>query len=176
MQVNFFTSLLNNILITVLSCIIPVLVGIAFNYIYSASENPTVSKLSRLFGTVFESICPLVLLTVLYFSVARHLRIRPFWVCVIGFSISFIGYLPLHINDEYSFVKNTVVNALGLASTVFKWSFCVSFISVVDLLRYATVKMSSSYNALSFIPVLAVSFIILLVLELARFFVRENME
>lgn len=173
MEMSLFQGLLNNVLITIGSCVVPFVIGIAAYFV--CSKNESLSKLAHLVGIVFESFCPVITILLMYYCIFGNSRISAIWVCIIGFSISFLGYMPTRYDSDYSFFKNTVVNALGLASSVFKWSFCASFIGTVELLRVANIQMSKTYDASSFWTVLLISFVVIFILELVKYIAKEKL-
>ena len=171
---NLFIGLLVNLLITVLSSIIPITVGFVLSV--ASAESEKLSKAGRIFGLVFESLSPLVVLFLVYFGIPQIIgtTINSFVVSVIGFSICFIGYLPARYNGEYSPGKNIVVNSLGLLSTVFKWSLCVGYIGCSELLKNARSIIGMNYQfAFTYFLVFLISFAVLLVLEIAKFLAKE---
>lgn len=56
MEMSLFQGLLNNILITIGSCLLPMIVGIAAYFI--CSRNESLIKLAHLCGVFFESFLP----------------------------------------------------------------------------------------------------------------------
>lgn len=167
-----FIALFRNIIITFSSCVVPMIVGVLAYHFYN--RNHPISKFLRICSTVFESICPVVFLVLIYFAL-NTIKIDRVLFSIIAFSISFIGYMPARYNPDHTAVKNTIVNSLGLVSTIFKWSFCVSMIGVADLLRTGTMKMSISYNPLHLVPVFLISFVVCLLLEFGRYLAREKL-
>ena len=173
MEMTIWQGLINNFLITVASCVLPLMIGTAAYFV--CSKNDVISKLSHLVGTLFESFCPVITIVLLYYCVFSQSRLNATLVCIIGFSLSFLGYMPTRYNSEYSFFKNTIVNGLGLISSILKWSFCASFIGVVELLRVANIQMSRTYDPSSFWTAFIISFVALLILELMKFFAKEKL-
>ncbi len=165
--------LTTNILITMGSCIIPIIVGILSNYI--CKQNEGLSKLARLAGAMFESFCPLFTIFVMYYCVFRMLRSNPIWICIIGFTISFIGYIPSRYNKEYSFAKNTIVNSIDLVAVVFKWSFCANYIGVLDMFRYANLQFARLYRPSAFWFPFSIAFVCVMVLKLVKFIAEEKL-
>ncbi len=165
----FFEGLLVNITITALSCILPIIVGIVSNKI--CKQNQILFQPAQLCGIIFESISPILMTAVLYFL----MNFGPMLSCVMGFTISFIGYMSAHFNQEYSFAKNTIVNSIGLISNIFKWSLCVSFIGVRDIFGTTRVYCMLSYEMTGYLISLIIVFAIIFILELAKFVVKEKM-
>jgi len=173
MEMSMFQGLINNALITVASCILPMVVGIASYFV--CSKNESLSKLAHLCGVIFESFCPVITILLMYYCIFSRTRLSAVLVCIIGFSISFLGYMPTRYNSDYSFFKNAAVNGIGLVSSIFKWSFCASFIGTVEMLRVANIQMSRTYDPSSFCTAMIISFAVLLVLELMKFVAKEKL-
>lgn len=169
-----FEGLLNNLLITGGSCILPLMVGVASYFL--CDKNKQLSKLAHFCGMFFESLCPLLTIVVLYFCVLGNVGLNPLIICIIGFSISFVGYMPARFSMDDSLLKNLAVNGIGLVSAIFKWSFCVCFIGVRDMFKVANVQRMSTYESnYLWIPFI-ISFGIIFILEIMRFVVKENVK
>lgn len=166
-------GLLNNILITIGSCILPFAVGTAAYFV--CSRNEVLTKLAHLGGMFFESLCPIITIVIMHYCILSQTRLSASWVCIIGFSLSFLGYMPTRFNSDYSLYKNTIVYGLGLASTIFKWSFCASYIGAVEMLRVANIQMARTYDPSSFWNAFIISFVTILILELMKFFAKEKL-
>lgn len=163
-------GLAKNLLITVFSSISPFLVGLFFNFM--CKRFPVSIKIARIVGLIFESLCPITTAMLVFWSDLGWTINDRFICCIIGFSISFIGYIPSRYRPEYSFTKNTVVNLLGLLSIIFKWSFCISIIGLNDLLEILTLLYHEEGCAFVFL----FSFFIILMLELAKFLAKKEMK
>lgn len=169
-----FEGLLNNFLITGGSCILPLVIGVASYFL--CDKNKQLSKLAHFCGAFFESICPLLTIVVLYYCVFGNVRLNSLIVCIIGFSISFAGYMPARFSTDDSMLKNLAINGIGLFSTIFKWSFCVCFIGVRDMFNVANLQRARTYESnYLWIPFI-ISFGIIFILEIMRFVVKENMK
>lgn len=167
-----FQGSMTNILITVFSCILPLIAGVAINYLCSQSKE--MSTVSKLGGILFESICPPIMLIAIYFIVFGRGNVNSTFACILGFNICFIGYIPAHYNENYSFKKNTIVNGIGLVSNIFKWSFISYIIGGRDILRNTMMFLQSFSKP--FIPILLasiVSFSILFILKMAKFIAEQ---
>lgn len=173
MEMSLFQGLLNNILITIGSCLLPMIVGIAAYFI--CSKNELLTKLAHLCGVLFESFCPIITILLMHYCIFSQTRLSAVLVCIIGFSISFLGYMPTRYNSDYSFFKNIAVNGIGLVSTIFKWSFCASFIGAVEMLRVADIQMSRTYDPSSFWTAMIISFAVIIILELMKFVAKEKL-
>ena len=73
------------------------------------------------------------------------------------------------------FFKNVAVNGIGLVSSIFKWSFCASFIGAVEMLRVANIQMSRTYDSSVFWTVMIISFAVVIILELMKFVAKEKL-
>lgn len=96
-------------------------------------------------------------------------------MCIIGFTISFLGYMPTRYNSDYSLIKNIAVNGIGLVSSIFKWSFCASFVGTVEMLRVANIHLSKTYEPSSFWTAMIISFAVIVVLELMKFVAKNKL-
>lgn len=168
-----FKGLLNNFLITGCSCILPLIIGLAMYFI--CVKNKNLCKVAHFFGMFFESICPLLTIMIMYFCVLRKVQLNPLLVCIIGFTISFIGYMPTRFNKKDSLIKNLAVNGIGLISSIFKWSFCASFIGVKDMLGVAKILQSKTFEAYYLWVPFLVAILIIFILEIIRFVIKEKM-
>lgn len=167
-------GLTNNLLITVFSSILPFLVGLFFNFV--CKQSSALTCFTHVFGMIFESICPVVIISLIWYSGLGFAVNDRLICCIIGFSISFSGYIPSRYRADYSFSKNTVVNLFGLLSTIFKWSFCVSAIGINDLLGRSDLIRGLTFDSGSLWLVLLISFFIILMLELAKFLAKKEMK
>lgn len=173
MEFSLFSGLLINLLITIGSSIIPVVVGLLLYMI--CSNKGTIPNWGKLFGLFFECCCPVVLLLLVYYTVGFNIgRINNIVACIIAFTISFLAYMPKRYNLDFSFKKNLIVNILGLLSCVFKWSFCVSMIGVHEMFGQA--RLLLHYADLSGMwIVFGVSFAIIFILELMKHVAKEKL-
>lgn len=169
-----FEGLLNNLLITGGSCILPLMVGVASYFL--CDKNKQLSKLAHFCGMFFESLCPLLTIVVLYFCVLGNVGLNPLIICIIGFSISFVGYMPARFSMDDSLLKNLAVNGIGLVSAVFKWSFVTRFIGFNEMLGYAYMQHARTYESYYLWIPFVISFGIIFILEIMRFVVKENMK
>lgn len=167
-----FKGLLNNFLITGCSCILPLIIGLAMYYICMKSKN--LCKFTFLWN-VFEGVCPLLTIMIMYFCILRKVQLNPLLVCIIGFTISFIGYMPTRFNNKDSLIKNLAVNGIGLISSIFKWSFCASFIGVKDMLGVARILYVRTFEVYYLLLPFAISIGIVFVLEIMKFVIKEKM-
>lgn len=175
MAISFLKGLLNNFLITIGSCVVPMVVGV-LTYLY-CRKKATVPKYIRLFGIVFESFCPiLTILMLVYFIFGRAIpSVGPMAIAIIGFSISFLGYMLTRYNSDYSLTKNIVVNGIGLFSTAFKWSFLASSVGVVEMLGAFKEYEAFRYTVKPFWIVFIVSFIVIFILEFMKYIAKEKL-
>ena len=165
------SGVLQNIWLTVLSCIIPILVGVVVTY--ASKNNVALAKPIKLFGYIFESFSPIVLIVVLFYCLfAGGNR---FLICVISFSIAFMGYIPSRLVQERSLVKDIAVNSVDLLSHAFKWSFCTRVIALMELLGSMTrVIQSSNQTGVVWLG-LIISFAIVLLLKAVQFILEEKL-
>ena len=164
-------ALSGNISITLLSCICPIVVGILLTLL--CRTHRVVGMIVGWLSVPIECLCPIVLLYVIYFFAGSLLPISPFILCVLTFSIAFIGYMPARYVREYSLLKNVLYNALGVIRTTFMWSFCVSVVGQSDLLGFSRQLFGRTYDSLYFIIPLIVSFLCLLCIEVMRVAIKQ---
>lgn len=169
-----FEHLWGNISITVASCILPLLIGIAVCYVCGLTN--ALTKAARVCGILFESLSPAIMIVLmLYVFPWDKAADASFWACVIGFSICFAGYLPLRYKPSDALAKNIVVHSLGLASTVFKWSMCSRLVAAPGLLQYCFMEFNKNLDVSGLVIALILSFVIVLVLETAKYVAEEKM-
>ncbi len=163
-----------NISITVASCILPLLIGIAVCYVCGRTN--ALTKAARIFGIIFESLSPAIMIVLMLYAFPWDKAAdASFWACVIGFSICFAGYLPLRYKPSDSPAKNIVVHSLGLASTVFKWSMCSRLVAGMGLLQYGFAEFYKNWDMSAFVVALVLSFVITLLLEAAKYIAEQKM-
>lgn len=161
----------NNLLITLLSILFPLGLGILFTFL--CAKNRTLEKVFHWISLPFECICPLVIIIALYF-IAIPTTQTALLPVVIGFSLSFLGYMPARFNRSMSAGRNIAYNGLGLVSAIFKWSFCAGYVGYVDLLKASEVARSRTYiPSYALIPVVA-SFIVIAVIEIVRRIIKNS--
>ena len=158
----------NNLIFTLLSCIIPFVCGAFFLYAIKKEQ----TKLLSWGAVLFEALCPVVLLTYMCYSS----NVPTFFAVVIAFSICFVGYIPARAQESYSQLKNLLYYGLGLFRSVFLWSFCVSIIGGIDLLKATMMVANTRYEFGILLLPLAVSFAILAVVSIARKAIKDSMK
>ncbi len=168
------SGILNNFLVTILSCIVPIITGTFL--IYISKNSNTASKIIRAISMIFESLSPFVLTLAMVYSVFVRADINRTIICILVFSICFLGYLPTRVRLDYSFVKNMVVNSVGLLSTILKWSFCVSMIGVNELIHNSQKIMAITYNYSVYIFAFLIAFFSVLILKIFKFVLEEIMK
>lgn len=176
---NIGEAFLRNLILTVFSCILPILVGAV--YLPAAKKNPKEKRIAPIIALIPESISPFIMAAMMNFlfnSSSRGTR-RFFWhypllrqiLFILSFSICFIAYIPKRESRNYSVRKDLIVNSLGLFSTVFMWS-----LPTTGLGRLAD---SQAYrrdtNILSIIAMLAISFLFVLILKSAKYWVEFHL-
>ena len=138
----FTQGLMNNILITLASCVLPVAVGIGFNSLGNAFRNHNgMQRFLHIFGGVFHCLCPVILM----FMFFRTFYLSRTTTVVLAFSLAFLGYIPAHYNKNYSLMKNNILGIINLFSIMFMWSFISYYIGVVDALAYAERGAQAEY-------------------------------
>ena len=138
----FTQGLMNNILITLASCVLPVAVGIGFNSLGNAFRNHNgMQRFLHIFGGVFHCLCPVILM----FMFFRTFHLSRTTTVVLAFSLAFLGYIPAHYNKNYSLMKNNILGIINLFSIIFMWSFISYYIGVVDALAYAERGAQAEY-------------------------------
>lgn len=176
---NIGEAFLRNLILTVFSCILPILVGAV--YLPAAKKNPKEKRIAPIIALIPESISPFIMAAManfLFNSSSRGTR-RFFWhypllrqiLFILSFSICFIAYIPKRENRNYSVRKDLIVNSLGLFSTVFMWS-----LPTTGLGRLADSQASKpNPNILPIIAMLAISFLFVLILKGAKYWVEFHL-
>ena len=181
-------GLVNTTLITVLSCILPLLLGILLTIL--AGKVKVFDHIGSWLSLPLECLCPIPLMMALYHlpslvdidifhKIFRSLGILHLYSpCLVVFTLSlcYLLYMPSRYVASYSIFKNILYNGLGLLSNLLKWSTIASFLAVPDLYRAANTIFMRSFEAwVLLIPLLAIG-LALLVLELARRLVKSLMK
>ena len=176
---NIGEAFLRNLILTVFSCILPILVGAV--YLPAAKKNPKEKRIAPIIALIPESISPFIMAAMMNFLFNSSSRETRRFFChypllrqilfILSFSICFIAYIPKRENRNYSVRKDLIVNSLGLFSTVFMWS-----LPTTGLGRLAD---SQAYrrdtNILSIIAMLAISFLFVLILKGAKYWVELHL-
>lgn len=79
---------MNNILITLASCVLPAAVGIGFNSLGNAFRNRNgMQRFLHIFGGMFRCLCPVILMFVFFhtFYLSRTTTV------ILAFSLAFFG-------------------------------------------------------------------------------------
>jgi len=173
MIVTLTEGLTQNLLITILSVIVPLGLGILFTYL--ASLNRTSNTVFSWVSLPFECIGPISLLFVNYYMGFFRMR-SGLLIAVLTFSICFLGYMPARYRNTESLLKNCIYNGLGLLSTVFKWSFCASMIGVVEMQRAANMILTRTGDFTCLWIPLICAFLFLLLIEVGRRLVKQFMK
>ena len=168
-----FSGLFMNVLFSVITCIFPLIIGIALTLICRKCR--VLPKIVRIVGSLFEVLCPIVVIFMAFYLLNLPRQLATF-IILIPFSFCFMGYMLIHYNEQYSAIKNIVVNGLGLFSTVFKWSFVLRCVGISEALTVAERFASGSYNLNCFWLLLFASAAILIVVEVGRAIAREFMK
>ena len=166
-----FAGFGNNLLITLLSIVFPLGLGILFTFL--CGKNRTLEKVFHWVSLPFECICPIALMAVMYFMVFPFMNSGLFPI-VLTFSLAFLGYMPARYNRSMSAGRNIAYNGLGLASAIYKWSFCVYIIGYRDLFAAANIVRSRIYIGTVMLIPLAVSFVVIAIIEVARRIIKNG--
>lgn len=176
---NIGEAFLRNLILTVFSCILPILVGAV--YLPAAKKNPKEKRIAPIIALIPESISPFIMAAMMNFLFNRSSwgTRRFFWhypllrqiLFILSFSICFIAYIPKRENRNYSVRKDLIVNSLGLFSTVFMWS-----LPTTGLGRLADSQACKpDTNILPIIAMLAISFLFVLILKGAKYWVEFHL-
>ena len=167
----FTQGLMNNILITLASCVLPVAVGIGFNSLGNAFRNRNgMQRFLHIFGSVFHCVCPIILMFTFYHTfhnITRSMTI------ILALSLSFFGYIPAHYNRSDSLMKNNILGVINLFSAVFMWSFVISYLGNAEALGYALSVAKTSWQFEGFVPLLFKAGIIFMLLQALKLIAEE---
>ncbi len=167
-----FEGLFSDFLLTLLSCVMPIAVGIGMSLLLR--DNDELKKPVKFVSMFFESLSPAFVLLAIYFCILPAID-SAFLISVIGFTVSFLGYMPLHANPKYSVMKNLIVNSIGLFQKVFMWSFCAGLIGSMGMYRAVSLCHISTFAMYPYWIGLLISSVILLACQLARYFAEEKL-
>ena len=166
----FTEGLLNNILITLASCVLPTAVGIGFNSLGNAFRNRNgIQRFLYIFGSVFHCLCPIILMFTFFYTfhnITRSMTI------ILALSLSFLGYIPAHYNRSDSLMKNNILGMINLFSSVFMWSFVFSYLGK-EALSYALSVAKTSWQFEGFVPLLFKVGIIFMLLQALKLIAEE---
>lgn len=174
---NIGEAFLRNLILTVFSCILPILVGAV--YLPAAKKNPKEKRIAPIIALIPESISPFIMAAMTSFLFYSRGTRRFFFhypllyriLFILSFSICFIAYIPKRENRNYSVRKDLIVNSLGLFSTVFMWSLTITGLGTL------ADNQAHSYDAdvLPVIAVLAIPFLFVLILKGAKYWVEFHL-
>lgn len=175
-------ALIVNILITIFSSIIPLIIGILLSLL--AKKSSIASKILGWLKIPFESICiPLFILVLFYLPsfifdtrIFSSINFSNSLIMTIALSTAYLLYIPARYNPDFSFLKNTLLNSLGLISALFKWSFVAGFITINDMLLAARTLMASKYTIWPLIIAFLIVTTILVIIELAKTLIKQFMK
>lgn len=176
---NIGEAFLRNLILTVFSCILPILVGAV--YLPAAKKNPKEKRIVPIIALIPESISPFIMAAManfLFYSYSRgtisfffHYPLLRQILFILSFSICFIAYIPKRENRNYSVRKDLIVNSLGLFSTVFMWSLPTTGLGrLADSRAY-----KPDTSILPIIAMLAISFLFVLILKGAKYWVEFHL-
>ena len=169
----------NSLLITLLSIIFPLAIGIIIT-IFS-SKFKVVNSIFGWLSLPFECLCPMFLCVAIYFLIPMKIIPRDTWsiiIAVVVLTISFLGYMPARCVESYSAIKNIFYNGIGLVKNICIWSFFITSSSIAntDLFRVTLTAISRTYNHVYWLIPLLISITILFVFELARRLIKQFMK
>ncbi len=163
---------LNNILIMLLSSLLPAIVGIGLTFLVGMVKKKGLRIPLRIIGAVFYSLAPMPLMLYLFFNPFSHSIVRIISV-VLALSISHLGYYMMCYDASASIGKNIAVNSLGLLSSTFLWSMVSSFIGQSDIISACRVITGSTYQYECYGIVLLICFVVLAILNIPRMILKE---
>lgn len=166
-----------NVLITFLSALLPLIVGIPLVILMHYTGKTIVPKLLKYPMLIFESIAPVIIVALLYFCIFANTRSGTFAV-ISALSVCFLGHLPQQFDARDSLAKNIVVSSIDLIASLFKWSTAVcSIIAVQDIYRAASSIAARTFDYAPYLLIaLVITFVCLAVLYLARNLCRDLMK
>ncbi len=165
-----------NVLIVILSSILPLVVGIGLTVLMHFTRKTALPKVFRLVSVLPESIAPIALILVAFFFVSATAT-QSILPVVITLTVCFLGYMVIRYDDRDSLIKNILVHGIGLLAELFKWSLAIcGTVAVRDLVKSTSLIVGRTYEfAYYFIP-LIISFCILIVLYIGRQLCKEFMK
>ncbi len=171
-----FLGLGNDLLVTVISIILPLNIGIAFTILMHFTRKSPLPKVFRFLSILTEGLAPTVILMLFYFCVfVTGSALIP---AIVALSICFMGYMIFRYDGRDSLVKNIVVNGIGLVVDMLKWCFCIlGYVGIMNIVKAANTYAYRTYSF--FLPILLlliISFIILAVLYIIRQICKEFMK
>lgn len=167
-----------NVLITFLSALLPLIVGIPLVILMHFTGKTVVPKLLKYLMIIFESLAPVVITLLLFYCVFAGINNSTTFAVISALSVCFLGHLPQQFDARDSLAKNIVVSGIDLIASLFKWSTAVCCISAVhDVVWNAHAIMNRTYRAMpSLLIVLVITFVCLAVLYLVRNLCRDLMK
>ena len=169
----FFSGLLNNLLIVLLSSIVPIGAGIGFTFAMRAIKKRGIRILLRILGVLSYALAPMALMMCLFFNL-YHLE--SLTVIVLSLSLSHLGFFLVFYDNGSSAGKNIAVNILGLLSSVFMWSMAAGYIGYGEMLRICNLYAAKYYVTSYYFPALIAAFAVLLALNIPRMILKERMK
>lgn len=171
----FFRGFGTNVLITICAALVPICLGVLLSLL--AKRSTLISTIISAINIPFESIVIPVAVVACYYVVGRFFHLNysgliPSIMVVFVLSLAYLFYIPTRYNKNDSFVKNTLYNGLGLLSNLFKWSFVAHLVGVAEALRASNYIMNHQFRPWPYLVTFAVAFVILLLVEAARFLVK----
>ena len=168
-----------NLLLTLLSCIFPVISGVI--WILISKTHKITFRIVKWLSLFSECLVPIAVICFVFYgipyftnSIGLRLTINAFAACVIGFNLCFIGFLPARQNYNYSLIKNILVGTADLSATVFMWSLVASVIGFPGIVNKARHIIGFTFKSFEcWLIVLVISFVVLAVLKLIKYLLEE---
>ena len=176
--VNLGSGLLNNLLIMLLSAIVPLIIGIGLTILVGKVEKKGLRIPLRIVGTMFYSLAPIALLLFLFFNVFGVARAENAGMIsvILTIMISHLGFFMIFYDASGSIKKNIVVNIMGLFSSTFLWSMAGSFVGVHEIISCAKMISGKAFEFGVYGTVLLICFAILAALNIPRMILKEVMK
>ncbi len=173
-----------NVLIVILSSILPLVVGIGLTVLMHYKRKTALPKVFRYVSILTEGMVPLIILFVMFLSYPQLVqmvdpifRVEPTTAALMALSVCFMGYMVFRYDERDSLVKNLVVNGIGLFADLFKWCFSiVAFVGVPDMVGQARIYIGSTYRFTIYIYLLIIGMAILIPLYIGRQLCKDFMK
>ena len=182
-----------NLFTTAVAVVAPLIFGILLSI--GAKKSSVIESVYNWLKIPFESLAiPVVIVMVFYipallFDIPVFAKIDRFFyqnfdiqnssriiIVTVTMSIVYLWYMPGRYDRKYSFLRNTLYNGLGLVSSLFKWSFVASLLSVRDILGAALHLVAQKAILWPLFLAFVVTLVILGVIEIGRAFIKQFMK
>ena len=176
-----FTGLLYNLLIMLLSAILPLIIGIGLTILVSKVKKKGLRIPLRIVGAALYSLAPVALTFCFFFNVFGVLKVQNaqnagMFSIIFTITLSHLGYFMMCYDDSGSIKKNIIVNILGLFSSTFLWSMVGSLVGAPEVINTAKTVAGHTYEFGIYIKVLFLCFIVLAALNIPRMILKEVLE